>query len=272
MKSPLIFLCVALLISAAMARLNAQEVNMQPGVAYVMSTRGTVLKHHNGVAARLEKGMSLPARDIDIETRPGAFVLIVFSNGLSLYAMDEARFSVESFVQEPFKSSPDDWAYEPSRSVLRMHQRSGRLAYYRPQGDPASTLEIETQLGTISSLSDFFGIETSPDRSVDVWLFSEQGTAIFQRARYDRDFIQAGQHFQVEASGQGDNTLIDYDPINTADRQFFRLVQRRLENARERIFFQTKQSENGSWDVTPHVVIDADALKRERSSEYFIHR
>jgi len=247
------------------------EELMHPGVGFIMSLRGTVVRTGAEATGALERGSVIREFPFSFSTGGGSYLLMVLSNGLCLYAGENVSLTIEQFSQERFEPSLDNWQFEPSRSEIAIRQNAGRVAYLRIQGDPSSAMWVKTPLGTLSSLSDYFALEIHDNDDTDVWLFAESGTAIFNRGELEREFLQAGQHLRVTRSGEN-RTNAQYTPLEPAEQRYFESLQNRLRSARQRVFFFAEANGGNDWHLRPRVVIDINQLKRERKSDYFIHR
>jgi hypothetical protein len=64
----------------------------------------------------LKKGDSLSAQGARIETAPGATVILVYSNGTSIFISEKTIVEIRKFVQKPFPRGVDTAVNEPSIS------------------------------------------------------------------------------------------------------------------------------------------------------------
>ncbi len=102
-------LCCAVALSAL-----AQE-NV-PGKVYVAEVNGGVTFTVGGKLIKLKKGDSLSAQGARIETAPGATVVLVYSNGTSIFISENTTVEIRKFVQKPFPKGVDTATNEPSIS------------------------------------------------------------------------------------------------------------------------------------------------------------
>jgi hypothetical protein len=102
-------LCCAVALSAL-----AQE-NV-PGKVYVAEVDGGVTFAVGGKINELKKGISLPVQGARIETAPGAHVILVYSNGTSIYISENTIVEIRKFVQKLFPKGVDTATNEPSIS------------------------------------------------------------------------------------------------------------------------------------------------------------
>jgi hypothetical protein len=108
------FLFGTALFCAVVLSALAQESVL--GKVYVSEVNGGVTFMEGGKQIVLKKGDSLSAQGARIQTAPGASVVLVYSNGSSLYISEKTIVEIRKFVQKPFPTGVDTSTNEPSIS------------------------------------------------------------------------------------------------------------------------------------------------------------
>ena len=103
----------ALICAMALSALAQENV---PGKVYVAEVNGGVTFTVGGKLIVLKKGDSLSAQGARIETAPGATVVLVYSNGTSIFISENTTVEIRKFVQKPFPKGVDTATNEPSIS------------------------------------------------------------------------------------------------------------------------------------------------------------
>lgn len=124
---------------------------MQPGYILVVEAVGdakilTPEKPEGAVAA---EGMNLRIGD-QVVTANGARVGLAFSNGSLFEVSENSKFSVQEFLQEPWKFSNEDWRNlenEPTKSSTKAYIEYGELVVKVKQLDDGSSMQVSTPLG-----------------------------------------------------------------------------------------------------------------------------
>jgi hypothetical protein len=98
-----------------------------PGKVFVAELAGTVTFIVDGKVVELKKGLALPAPGARIETAAGAHVVLVYSNGTSIYIDEKTIVEIREFVQRPFPAGIDTSEIEPSVSSTVGYIRQGRI-------------------------------------------------------------------------------------------------------------------------------------------------
>jgi hypothetical protein len=96
--------------------LSALAQENVPGKVYVAEVNGGVTFMEGGRQIVLKKGDSLSAQGARIETAPGATVILVYSNGTSIFISEKTIVEIRKFVQKPFPRGVDTAVNEPSIS------------------------------------------------------------------------------------------------------------------------------------------------------------
>ena len=98
-----------------------------PGKVYVAELNGGVTFTIDGKLVELKKGFSLPVQGARIETFPAAYVILVYSNGTSIYIDEKTIVEIDKFVQKPFPAGTDTSVNEPSVSTTFGRILQGRI-------------------------------------------------------------------------------------------------------------------------------------------------
>lgn len=113
-------LCCTLALSAL-----AQE--SVPGKVYVAEVSGGVTFVVGGKTIELKKGETQPAQGARIDTTPGASLILVYSNGTSIFVDEKTAMEIRRFVQKPFPGGVDTAVIEPSSSDTMVSVTQGRV-------------------------------------------------------------------------------------------------------------------------------------------------
>lgn len=98
-----------------------------PGKVYVAEVNGGVTYTVDGKLVELKKGLSLPVQGARIETFPAAYLILVYSNGTSIYIDQKTILEIDKFVQKPFPAGTDTSVNEPSVSHTFGRILQGRI-------------------------------------------------------------------------------------------------------------------------------------------------
>jgi hypothetical protein len=98
-----------------------------PGKVFVAEINGGVTFIVGGKVIELKKGQSVLIEGAHIETGPGANVVLVYSNGTSIYIDEKTIIDINRFVQKPFPAGADTTVLEPSASETIGRVSQGRV-------------------------------------------------------------------------------------------------------------------------------------------------
>jgi hypothetical protein len=107
--------------------LTALAQESVPGKVYVSEVNGGVTYTVDGKLVELKKGLSLPVQGARIETFPSASLILVYSNGTSIYIDEKTILEIDKFVQKPFPAGTDTSVNEPSVSTTFGRILQGRI-------------------------------------------------------------------------------------------------------------------------------------------------
>lgn len=119
-----------IILSAALSSLLTLAAFAQatiPGKVFVAEVNGAVTYISGGKVIKLEKGQSLPADGAHIETAAGSSLVLVYSNGSSIYIDQNTIVDIQRFTQKPFTPGVDTTVLEPSTSDTLAKITQGRV-------------------------------------------------------------------------------------------------------------------------------------------------
>jgi hypothetical protein len=98
-----------------------------PGKIFVAEVNGAVTYVAGGKVIKLEKGESVPADGAHIETAAGSSLVLVYSNGTSVFIDQNTIIDIRRFTQKPFTPGVDTTVLEPSASDTLGKITQGRV-------------------------------------------------------------------------------------------------------------------------------------------------
>lgn len=125
MKTTSRFILGTMLCCAPALSALAQE--SVPGKVYVAEVSGGVTFVVGGKTIELKKGQTQPAQGARIDTAPGANLILVYSNGTSIFVDEKTAMEIRRFVQKPFPAGVDTAVIEPSSSDTMVSVTQGRV-------------------------------------------------------------------------------------------------------------------------------------------------
>jgi hypothetical protein len=127
------------------------ESALQPGYILLMEVIGDVkilnAENPNGVPP--QTGANLAVGDT-IVTGAGSKVGLAFSNGSLFEVTENSKFSVQEYLQEPWKFSVEEWKAlesEPTKSQTKAFLDYGELVVKVRKLDANSSMQVSTPLG-----------------------------------------------------------------------------------------------------------------------------
>ncbi len=106
---------------------SAWAATMIPGKVFVAELGGGITYRLAGKSYQLEKGQSLAIQGAHIESAAAAYLVLVYSNGTTIYIDQNTILDVNKFVQEPFPAGVDTTVIEPSVSNTLGRVTKGRV-------------------------------------------------------------------------------------------------------------------------------------------------
>jgi hypothetical protein len=114
----------ALCMSVALPAFAQQSI---PGKIYVAEVAGSVTCIADGKVIEVKKGVVQAAPGARVETAAGAHVVLIYSNGTSVYVDEKTILEIREFIQGPFPPGIDTSEIEPSISKSVSYVRQGRV-------------------------------------------------------------------------------------------------------------------------------------------------
>jgi len=149
----------------------ASESGLQPGYIFIMDVAGDVkiLSARDPAGSAPAKGTNLAAGDT-VVTGAGARAALAFSNGSLFEVTENSKFSVQEYLQEPWKFSVEGWnalESEPTKSQTKVFLEYGELIGKVKQLDAASSMQVSTPLGVAGIRGTTFKVRVvrNPDGS-----------------------------------------------------------------------------------------------------------
>ena len=125
MKTTSRFILGTMLCCAPALSALAQE--SVPGKVYVAEVSGGVTFVIGGKTIELKKGEMQAAQGARIDTAAGASLILVYSNGTSIFVDEKTAMEIRRFVQKPFPAGVDTAVIEPSSSDSMVSVTQGRV-------------------------------------------------------------------------------------------------------------------------------------------------
>ena len=175
-KKSLAALAVALLAllpahPAMASESPATGPGLEPGYISVIDTSGNakILTPDQPDGTVPAIGMNLRLGDT-VVTGVGGRVGLAFSNGSLFEVSENSRFSVQEFLQEPWKFSVEEWKAlenEPTKSRTKVFVEYGELAVKVKKLGPDSSMQVSTPLGVAGIRGTTFRVRVvrNPDGS-----------------------------------------------------------------------------------------------------------
>lgn len=136
-----------LVLSAAFCVVLAGSAFAQaslPGKVFVAQVTGAVTYMVDGKVITLAKGDTIPVQGAHIETSKGASLVLVYSNGTSIYVDQGTILDINRFVQKPFPTGVDTTVMEPSTSNTLGRLTQGRVVISTNQLATGTSMIYET--------------------------------------------------------------------------------------------------------------------------------
>jgi hypothetical protein len=237
-----VFLLISFILSAAAQDSSNREANLQPGNILVMDVVGDVkiLGDRNPNGSSPAKGTNLAAGDT-IVTGAGGRVGLAFSNGSLFEVLENSKFSVQEYLQEPWKFSVEEWnalETEPTKSQTKAFLDYGELVVKVKKLDSASSMQVSTPLGVAGIRGTTFKVRLvrNPDgspKSASVMLV--EGSVDFTpQGGGERTTITPGNSVTVSVTLGPDGQLILNPPVREAlSPQEMVLIQQAVRNMLE---------------------------------------
>lgn len=115
-----------------------------PGKVFVAQVTGDITYVVDGQVVTLVKGETIPVQGAHIETAQGASLVLVYSNGTSIYIDQNTILDINRFVQKPFPAGVDTTVLEPSTSNTLGRLTQGRVVISTNQLATGTSMIYET--------------------------------------------------------------------------------------------------------------------------------
>ncbi|MFM8364480.1 MAG: FecR domain-containing protein [Verrucomicrobiota bacterium] len=130
---------------------SAQNSALEPGFITVIEAVGDakIVTPEKPDGAPAAAGMNLRVGDT-VVTTSGGRVGLAFSNGSLFEVSENTKFSVQEYLQEPWKFSIEEWQkleHEPTRSQTKAFVEYGDLTVKVKKLDSGSAMQVSTPLG-----------------------------------------------------------------------------------------------------------------------------
>lgn len=242
---------------AAMLAGSAQD--FLPGKIYVAEVAGGLSYTVGGSLIGLKKGDSLPVQGARSETGPTAHVVLVFSNGTSLYVDEKTIVQIVKFEQRPFAKGIDTTGSEPSVSHTVGRITQGRIIITTNQLATGTTMIYVTPHAEVRIRSQVVVIEVNDRQSRiivvrgDVTVTPRNGSA-----PNDGQVLHSGQMIVVTDSSAGSPAVpLQVLAVNQALLDSLAPMLAAGERARLIVVFETVPGPGGP-EIQANPVIPAD--------------
>lgn len=202
----------------------ADGVAVLDSLAYAQATKG---------GESLAMGQAFEPTGLELNTDANGFAAIVFSNGVSLYLSPRTRLVVDEFQQTPFDSRPDDFDFEPSRSVLKISLIEGLIAVSQRDPNPISELTINLKDGISTSINARAAVVISQSVEQEVAILDGRGSVSIHG---ENQLLNQSYRLQAHVLEPGNRIR----PITDALIQEWQPLSDHANTARRRWYFQTK--------------------------------
>ncbi len=247
MKTPL-RLCLAVLIGLLAGASFGRAVTLEPGDIRVAKVQGTVtiVREVDNSARTLSAadealGRSIPEMGVGerkaakvgymmrqgeaIETGPNSRATLAFSNGTAIEIEPNTYFSINQFLQEPFKPDAINLATaktEPTTSITQMTLKKGSIAGDVRKLNAGSKMEIQTPVGTAGIRGTKFKLtitSVSADGSFVGSLSVPEGSVTFTDSAGKTTTVSAGQTLSLRGNLGQPLSVADPDNLTPEETQ-----------------------------------------------------
>jgi hypothetical protein len=225
-----------------------REFRDEEGLAVIASIRGDVrITEGDELALLAQHHNTFFLSGKSLATGPDSFLVLVLSNGVTVFLGEETTLDVSVFRQRVFDAGPDDFKEEPSPSQFQARLASGRVGLRGTHLRSASSWEVETEQGTVALKAGFFTISQG---SGILQLVTHQGRATYRPPRRVVGIpISEGQAVRLVGRFTSTDSLERSEPEGVERTAALR---ERLAFCRERIHFSTPfPALSVQWSVRP---------------------
>jgi hypothetical protein len=231
-----------------------------PGKVYVAEMNGGVTFAVDGKLVELKKGLSSPVQGARIETSPGAYLILVFSNGTSIYVDEKTIVEVDKFMQKPFPAGTDTSVIEPSVSNTLGRVLQGRVIITTNKLATGTSMIYLSAHGEVRIRGQEVVIEVN-DHETRVIVVIGDVTVLSRNAPTGNvgQVLQSGQMAVLTNSPAGD--LAGNLQVSTADAGLIAALTPKIEaaeRARRIVRFESVTSGDNPPDIQARVVVPVD--------------
>ncbi|MDD2763434.1 MAG: hypothetical protein PHE83_05610 [Opitutaceae bacterium] len=216
-----------------------------PGKVYVAEIIGGVTFTVGGKVMNLKKSDSLPIQGARIETAVAASVILVYSNGTSIYIDEKTIVEIRKFIQQPFASGVDTAVFEPSVSDTLASVTQGRVIITTNELASGTSMIYLTPQSQVKIRGKEVVIEVQ-DQETRIYLLSGNATVTPQDAGPDSlgQPLQGGQTAVVTNSAADSATI----QVTALDQNYVNSISLQVaaaERAQKIVVFQTVSPPDG---------------------------
>ena len=171
-----------------------------------------------------------------VRTGPDAHLFLALSNGMGLGVGADTELTVEAFRQEPFPEERAGWELEPSRSVLTLRLREGRMAVASQKLSPLSKVRVRLPVGT-ARVHDTTGVLEIDDTGTHVTAYSGTLTFLYGDAD-DREFIAEPQSIRITRQSAALGRVAELTSLDALP-EASALLARATRHSSRRVFFRS---------------------------------
>jgi len=180
-----------------------------------------------------------------IETKANSTNALVYSNGSGIYLEPDSRLEIVRFVQEPFIPNRNDLEVEPSISQTEVILARGSIGLCPSKLVAGSSMKYRTGLGSVSLQNGRVVLEANPEETKISLL---EGEAMVRGGQLDLGgrLLKAGQQAIIRPGAERDSNVITIGPIPETELAALGDKVYMACAARKTVYFETKQSDDGT--------------------------
>ncbi len=204
-----LFLCAALVLGLIGSSVAAQaQANRIQGRIVAAKVSGTVtaLNRADNTSTALAAGLEIKQNYV-VTTGANSSVVLVFSNGTSLFVAEDSTLAVDEFLQEPFSGENvvAEARSEPSTSTTKLNVLRGELVanVKKLNRDKGSSFDVFTPVGAAGVRGTTFRIvvRADADGKVTFSLATSEGEVLLAGLDGSNTPVQAGKEISVDFNG-----------------------------------------------------------------------
>lgn len=245
------------------AWLGLQAQEMQPGMGFVTSIRGTVeAQTQSGAKPSLKLHHSEKLDGMILKTDKKSEVFLVLSNGVALALTENTHVEIEQFKQIPFGSQSSSFEYEPTISNLHIRIVEGTIGLSCDHISPLSSLKIEMQSGHLRVHSTTSVIAAT---SMGMNISAYEGTLTFYYPNdTEREFIAQPQSVRISEQSAARGIVTEESTVDEKEIKARNLADA-VKFARSRVFYR---SVPGQPEPQPLLLVSNNYLDQAPAPPY----